>query len=171
MSDPFSMVFVAINDLAANSSALRALVKPGNLIRLDSEQKRDPRKEEVQVADLPELVLVPYTIEPALHNTSSSSRVIMRLQWLLSTGDIRVVQPLYPVSFALVCAMTGWKATVSTLTWQGETFVKRVDVPSVSIGINDREANRGIKGWSAVWQCEIEMHFKTDLLKQFNLGT
>ena len=91
--------------------------------------------------------------------------------WWLSTGDFRVTLSLHPVEFALWACHAQWQSTLSALTWQGKSFVKRVDAMALSEGLTDVEKNRGIKGWSCVWVTEVEMHFATKDLQAFAAGT
>lgn len=167
-SDPFSMLYTAMFNAVADSERVKKLVNSGNIVRLDG-RSRSPLKEVTADADLPELVLVPTTAEVNLHSTSSSSRVVRQYQWLLSTGDLRLTYRLEPVAFALLCAMSDWRTTIGTLTWNNASFVKRVDMLSATIGMSDSEKNRGIRGWSCVWDGEVEMHFKTTDLQAYNV--
>lgn len=168
--DPFSQVYTALADLAAASVPLSSIVKVRNLIRFDSRTNRNVEKQTAADADLPELVLLPDTGTVAMHNTSSSSRVIRQYVWKLNTGDYRLVRRLHPVEWMLACAMTGWKAELGRLTWKGQSFVTRSDIISVAAGESDNMRNDGIRGWSAIWRCEVEMHFRTNDMIQYHTG-
>ncbi len=167
-TDPLSQVYTSLADLARASVPLQSMVKVGNLLRFDSPTNRDPKKEILADADLPELVLLPDTGAFGLHATSSSSKATRQYTWKINTGDFRLAYRLNPIEWMLACAMAGWKSALGPLTWRGEHFVKRLDAISVSSGMSDPLRNDGIQGWSSVWQCEVEMHFRTSDLIQYH---
>lgn len=159
--DPFSLVYTALYELVIASPRLTELVKVGNRIRFDSATDRDPLKQNVLDADTPELILADQAVTVNLHGTSSGTKIVRQYAFLLATGDMRINERLHPVEFALCCALSRWKESLTALQWEGRSFVKRLDVTSVAQGQSDPERNRGIKGWSAVWQCEVEMYLST----------
>jgi hypothetical protein len=164
-------VYSALWALAEESRPLDLLVKLGNRIRFDSAYNRDPIKQNVQVSDLPELVLVPLgTNESNLHSSSCSSMVTRTYSWIISTGDYRYVELLAPVEWALFCAMANWKNVLLGLTWNGSTFVKDANLIELTDGFSNTENNRGIKGWSSVWNCQVTMYLTTQHLIDFNEG-
>lgn len=169
--NPFDLVFDQLWNLAEASAPLDALVRERNRIKFNKTGDRDPLKQTVAVADLPELVLGTNGASAInMHATSCSSMITRRYTWLLSTGDYRVNEILNPVEWAIFCAMTNWKASLGSLTWNSKSFVKRMNFVDVSEGQSDPQLNRGIKGWSALWGCEVEMHFTTSELQAFNTG-
>lgn len=167
--DPFAQVFTGLWELALKHPGLNALVVDRNRIRFDLPD-RDVQKEAVADADLPELMLLSESISGNLQNTSSSSMITRQYSWVMSTGDFRYNERLSQLEWMLWCAMVGWKDVLTRLTWRGNAFVKRVNLQSSSTGISDPARNRGINGWSAVWRCEVEMHFRTsDLMAEVNV--
>ena len=165
-TDPFSLVYDALWDTAVAYDAFADLVALKSRISFNDDANRSPVKNLIAPADLPEVILAPVGGSGDLFHTSCSSMVIKRYMWLISTGDLRVdAGKLFPVEFALMRAMCHWQTRVSPLTWAGNTFVKRLDMLDLSEGESDAERNRGIKGWSALWTCEVEMHFATSQLK------
>ena len=94
--------------------------------------------------------------------TSSGSYATMNLEWWLSTGDTSVHRTVLPVMWAVFAAMTPWPAIAPTLvSWKDKPFIKKVDLMSANLGLADRERNRGIVGWSAIWGCEVQLGFAT----------
>ncbi len=125
----------------------------------------DPFKPEVKAGDLPEVMLIPTGFTSNLHSTSSSSKVIQRYSLVVYTGSKRINALMNQIQWEVLVALANWKVALSPLEWRDKTFIKRLDVLSVEEGLTDPAANRNITGWSAVWQCEIEMIFTTsDLL-------
>lgn len=170
-TDPFTLVHNALWALADASQPLTQLVKPKNKIKFNSETDRDPMKQEVMASDLPELVLaIEGTNEVNLHASSCTSMITRQYAWMISSGDIRANEILHPVEWAVCCAMVNWRETLSALTWREQLFVKRVNNTTLTTGMSDPERNRGIKGWSSIWRCEIEMHFESAAMRSFHLG-
>lgn len=164
--DPFSQVFDKFWDMLEAHPDTSAMIKPGNRIKLNEQDTRQPTKPFVQVADLPELVLVTEGGNVSLHNTSSSTKIVRRYSWLLSTGDARVNYLLYPLEWLLVEAFSNWTREIALLTYKDKSFAKRFDFVDISEGWTRADQNKNIKGWSSIWKCEIEMHFATSDLKR-----
>lgn len=164
--DPFSQVYDALWRLAEESPRLNALVRPRNRIKWNDRSWTPPDKLEVSDADMPELALLVTQLSGKIRWTSSGSQALLQFDWVLSTGDPSVIRSVLPVMWAVYAAMTPWVTNVVTgpnpLQYKGETFVKRVDLKEANLGFTDPERNRGIRGWSSVWSCEVEMAWKTD---------
>lgn len=168
--NPFSMTYDALWQMAASHPEFNRLVKIGNRIRYDD--SRDPEKQVVAAADLPEVVLVSESLSTNLHATSSSSMMTRNYTWLISTGDLRMNELLYPVEWALICAMANWKQVLGALKWKGAHFIKQHDMTAASEGESDSTRNRGIIGWSSSWRCTVQMYFKTnDLIGELSDGS
>lgn len=174
MSNPFSLVHDKLWELAEGHEgtseypALTSLVKLGNRIKLDKRQS--PLKGFIQNSDVPELLLVPDGGSPELNRNSSDTAIIRNYSWIISTGDMRVSEVLYPVEFALFVAMSNYCQVLKDLTFEGNRFIQRVRTPSIIHGESDENKNRNIKGWSALWTCEVFMTFKIETLKDIYDG-
>jgi len=165
-TDPFTKVYEALWELASSFEPFTNLVTLRNRISFAEEGNRTPVKNLVSTGDLPEVILAPTGGIANLHAATNYSRIAKTYDWLISTGDLRIKEGgLFPIEFALMRAMCNWKTPLSALTWNGNTFVKRCDLTDVSEGQSDTERNRGIKGWSALWSCEVEMYFNTSDLQ------
>jgi hypothetical protein len=163
--NPLTLVHDALWRMADAAMDLDNIVRAGNRIRFNSPTNRDPLKQTVADADLPELILEPAgTPRSNICNTSSTSMLTQRWRWVVSTGDLRANYRLLPVKWAIFVAMVNWKTELCALEWpvgSGRTFVKMANTLDAQEGESDRALNRGIVGWSCVWACEIEMHLKT----------
>lgn len=159
-TDPFTLVYSALWDMLEANAEFADMVKVGNRIRFDIE-KRGVLKPDVSTADLPEVILTTFGGSLNLIDTSSSSKVTRFYQIVISTGDLRLAEYLNPLEWAIFRAMVGWRTTLGALRWKDKSFVKRANVTTGSEGESDPERNRGIKGWSALWTIEVEMHFAT----------
>ena len=161
--NPFDLVYDALWRLAL-AGGVDQLVSPGNRVRYD-QADADPLKREVSSVDLPELILVPETLNANIHSTSHTSMLRRNYSFLLSTGDMRLAKPggLHAVEWALFRGMHGWRTELTRLVWPAGSdwhFVKNANVPDARSGLSDRERNRNILGWSAAWTCQVEMHFR-----------
>jgi hypothetical protein len=155
--DPFTQVYEGLWAAVDAVPDINTIVRPGNRINFT---KPDLTKREIATADLPELQLVLEGAVYGLHTTSSGSKVVKRYTWIISTGSF-LSSDVLSLQWMLTRAMCSWKQYLGSLTWSSQHFVKRFDLVDETAGISNPEYNRGIKGWSAVMRCEVEMHFGT----------
>lgn len=166
---PFDMVYTELWNMALSHHGFVRDVKEKNRIRFDDPANRDPLKDPVMAADLPEVQLAAATGTLNLQNTSSSSMITRQYTWYIASGDYRYTQFMSAVEWYLFCAMIGWKTRLVALKWKEKPFVKRANVVSTLAGMSDPQRNRNIVGWSAAWTVEVEMHFQTsDLLGELS---
>ena len=170
MSDPFTMVYDALWDLAEASNRVTEIVRPGNRVKLRSTPPTAGPKREVSQGDLPELILALTSGSGNIRGTSSSSMVIRQYQFQISTGSMNPERVL-ELEFALYAAMADWPAVLGALQWSGAQFVKRANLVSAETGETMAEQNRGVRGWAAMWTLEVEMHFRTSDLIAHGTGT
>lgn len=164
-TNPINIVHDSLWGLADASALLQSLVRLTNRIRFNQPGYEDPQKPAISDDDLPELSLFIQRMNGKLRSNSSGSELTATFNWVISTGDFSISRTAAPVAWALYCAMASWPSVAGALTWKGKTFIKRVDLQDVQFGLLEREQNRGIRGWSAVWGCEVYMSFTTsDLL-------
>ena len=161
-ANPFTMIAKALWQLAETWPEIDALIAPENRISYTRDTIRDTEKRKVQAGDLPALVL---SIEGAafnLHSTSSTTRCVRTYAWLISTGDKRYNKFLSHVEWMLYATMHDFSSVLGGMTWPSDDwhFVKRWDLTSGVSGQSDAEKNRGIKGWSAVMNVEVECYFR-----------
>jgi hypothetical protein len=146
-------------------------VKDRNYIRYDHETTRDPLKDRVLDSDLPELQLTSAgSLQVNLSFNSCGTMIMRRFAWVISTGDYRLQDRLYPLEFAILCGMLKAQRTLGSIQWNGSSFIKNVRIIDGSNGILDPTLNRGINGWTALWNVELEMHFKqSDLIAHLEI--
>lgn len=163
MADPFSLVYDKLwEPVEAHPDLLGLGVRVGNRSRLDDNNDRKPIKDKVATADLPELLLMPQSMNAPLHATSNSSKIIKRYLWVITTGDMRVDEVLFPLSFLVLCAMTASLPGLKALEWPaGHKFVRRLDMTDSVSGQSELQRQANIRGWSAVQTIEVEMSFGT----------
>lgn len=142
-------------------------IKEGNLIRFDSDSNRFPFKENVATADTPELLLAPTGFTAvSLHHASNVTRITQAYTWIIVSGDYRV-RIINEVSFAIIRASLEWAKQdyLTSLLWDDLNYVKDYRFGPAEQGDSDAELNRGIRGWTCLFQVEVDMFFKTDSLR------
>jgi len=165
--DPFTITYDALWDMVEDSQPLMDLLRPGNLVKLSD---RQPIKDRLADADVPELLLVPTGASPLLRRNSSSAQCTRTYSWIITTGDMRVRNRLFPVEWALFSAMTSYCLVLNQLVWDNTRFVENCQLLTATDGETVQENNRGLKGWSAVWTCQVQMVFNLAQLQGFNNG-
>lgn len=156
---PFSKVFDEIWNLLEANSDFTNIVSLGNRIKFNNDNTRDPLKENVASEDMPEVVLATSGAAINLGNTSSSTRVAQNYSLIVNTGDLRINTYINTINWLFLCCLSDWHTSLTALTWCGLPFVKTVRVAGVVVGQSQQERNRGITGWGAVWNIEVEMFF------------
>lgn len=165
MADPISQVYEAIWGLLIANDSFESLVIVGNRIKFNDDDNRSPMKDQVLGSDFPEVRIVPAGGSNHHYNTSTTSMMTRRFAIQVSTGDQRIHEQLYPVEWAIFVALTDWLETLQALRWLSKKYIVSLKTLDVSEGISDLDLNRGIQGWSTVWNCEVDMSFSTaDLL-------
>jgi len=167
---PPAQVYDALWGLVEGSAYFQSLVKQGNRIKFNKQSFIPPDKIEISTTDVPEVTLVANQSQANLQGNSTASKLVFNYEWWISTGDVNVIRGILPVTWAIWCAMANWKNVLPLLKWSGQPFVKRYDFITGSVLLTDSEKNRGIRGFSSIWGCEVEMWFKTDDLITQNSG-
>ena len=156
---PFSKVYDEIWNLLEADVDFTNLFAVGNRIKFNDDETRDAIKQNVTTEDLPEVMLSVSGAAVNLGNTSSSTRIAQTYALIVNTGDMRVNRYINAINWLFLCKLNSWNTSLSALLWVGETFVKTVRVTSVNTGQSQQDRNRGIHGWGAVWNIEVEMLF------------
>ena len=163
--DPIIQVHDALWALLEAHAPLASMVKVKNRVKL-SGSNRDPLKAEISDADLPELRITPSSSKPHLQRTSNGSSLVKRFRVEVATGDQRVDAGLFALEWEIYRALSAWVQTLIVLTWNEKTYVRLARPITVQDGKSDVDLIRGIRGWSALWECEVEMWFTTLDLKE-----
>ena len=169
MDDPFSIVFQALWDMIDASVPLSAMVKPGNKIRFNNNDWA-PLKDSVMAADMPELILNSSGSSEAAQINSAGRGITRIYQWQISTGNFNIDQGLFPVQWAVFSAMADYAEALTQLKWRNNFFVLKCDLVSITEGISDEQANRGIRGWAALWSAQVMMNFSIADMQLYNKG-
>jgi len=163
-NNPFSMVYTTLADLVWSYPDVQEHIRPGNYVRYDLPQQRDPLKDNITPGDMPEVVLMDQASTANIHSSSSTSMTRRVYSWMISTGDYRVTYSLCDIEWIIWVAMADWQSVLGQLKWPiGSycSFCKKLDVIETTSGLLVSEQNRNLKGWSSIWQVAVEMHFRT----------
>lgn len=159
--DPFSLVYNGLWDLVERNPKLKDYVKSGNRIKYKKENEEKPS---ISDADTPELALMIGGGVPTSGN-STESGIVKVYVWGITTGTMELVD-YNKISFELFRSLIDWCCVLSKLSWCNcPGFVKRMNIVSLEEGSDMIDLNRTIHGWSALWNCEVEMAFPTSILK------
>jgi hypothetical protein len=178
--NPFSMTYDALITLLrrhpdfriASDNAGTDFVKQKNQIFYNHAQDNlDPAKDQIQVADTPEIMLLTGGVQNStLQRDSSASQFIRQYSWVVTTGNHRLQPYLNHVGWSICCAMVGWQTTLTELRWPNNAnyaFIKKLDLISSLDGLADGTNSRNLRGWVSVWTINVEMWIKTaDMLAQ-----
>jgi hypothetical protein len=159
-NNPLQMVYDTLWAMLEEDE--RFQVKEGNRLSFNKDRNdRDVIKSQMSTSDYPEVILVAEAISTAnLCSTSSSTKLVRNYSWIINAGDFRYSE-IFPIEWAIFTGMLAWRFRLSTLEWEDELFVKRLNFTGANIGQIDNQLRRGIKGWISVWTLEVEMHFTT----------
>ena len=158
--NPLKKVHNATWTLLEARAELMALVKVGNRIKYIGSSP-SPEKNEGLGTDFPEMRLLPVGMKPHLQETSTTSKLIVVWQIQIASGDQRL-QELLDIEWELYRALKTWSTHLrEALTWQGKEFVTLARPLETKIVLGNKEADRGIRGWSAVWTGETQLNFTT----------
>lgn len=154
--DPFSQVHNALWDMIERNSELQSMLSESNKIKYDVETSQ---KDQISDADLPELVLLSNGMG-AGDEDNSSQRTLKRVYtWGIATGDFRINESYNKLCFELYRAMIDAEIVLCPLTWKGNTFINDFRILKANEGLLMRQLERGIRGWSGLWDCQVHFSF------------
>lgn len=166
--NPFTQVYEALWEMLENHQGFVDLVPEKNRIKMLS---HSPVKDQVSTADLPEVRILPFGGRNHMNNSTNSTKLTRRYNIQIATGTHDVSEALYLVEFEIIRALHDWTKILKELQWSGCTFVKVFRELDIQEGASVYDLNRGIKGWSSVWSCEIELWFNNNDMEPIPVGT
>jgi hypothetical protein len=119
-----------------------------------------PELDSVSEADLPEVRIVVAGFKPHPFNTSDSSRLTLTYQVQVATGEM-LFASLLDMQWIIYAALHNWKAHIEPLEWNGKKFARELSTDDVQETDRNARLNRGIRGWSTVWQGTVDCWFKS----------
>lgn len=168
MSDPFTIVGKAIADVVLASPLVNLALKNVK----DFTEQRLPILDRVSESDLPEVQVQAATMNVNPFFSSCSVEVVRTYTIMLSTGEQRLDIGLYPLEWAVTVAIMAayLDGTFQALTYNSAKFITSIESTQSTNGLSDPNANRGIKGWSALHSVDVTMQFGRVAVKALNTG-
>ena len=161
--DPFSQVYAYLWELVESYPAWTDMVRVGNRMYLNK-QSRDPFKETVKAADLPQVTLLPTDGANNFHSNSSSAVITQNFTLAIDTGQLQVNQVLFPLKFYTLQALACFRQNAGSLKWKDYPFLKKLEIPTYTDSLTEIDANGNIISWNAVLTISAEMWFPNTLL-------
>lgn len=171
-TDPLTQLHEALYTHIAESVGVKAAInrtKPNIISYIQENRKILDTPSNV---DYPEIQIIRLGGTPVINFSSSTNGYTITYRLIINTGDLRIVKWLLPIDFAIFAALaTAVSANVfRDLTWRSQKYVKNVSASSSTIGISDPNKNRGINGWSDVYDFRFETYFARADLATLNNG-
>ena len=162
MANPLPDIYDALWAMLEDSSDFCSYVPSTNRIKYvdDTDTKWEPEKRDVPGAGrLPEVRVQLVGARPDAFGDSSNSGIILRFSIDVTTGE-RNQYSLLNVIWAIWEAMHDWDTRLQAVTWNTDEIPVRWCRALAWEDSMDNEAlNRGSRGWTSVWQCEIGCWF------------
>lgn len=172
MSDPFTLLHDALFGIVKQSNAVQLAVSNYNKNVISGNEKRLPRQDSVQASDLPEIFMSTAGFDGQVMFSSSTIDMKRSFEFRVSSGDQRPNNRLYPVEFALLCALTdaNFGQVLRQLTWYDQRFVVDAELQNVEEGTDYVEDSRGIRGYVALFSVDCRLTLSRQALINFNRG-
>lgn len=174
ISDPFTLVYDNLLDIVKQSKGLEIIVASlrDKIISLNTKQGNNAIQSEPTAATLPEIILASNTVSGNFNFASNAVQITRLYQFLISTDAGALGETIYPLEWGISCAMVDaqYDVRLRELAWHNYKFVKALQLGAVTSGESNADANRGIQGWAAIWQLNVNMLFPQSMMRQFNQG-
>lgn len=161
-NDPFSMVYAALWQLVERNQQLQDVLKEANQIKFD---ENNSPKANVSDADLPEMSLLCGGGSFTGRIDTTNTKVTKEYIWAITTGTYRVNEVYNRLSWELFRSLSDWQCVLCELQWCGCNFVKDLRLTTAEEGTLMQELNRGVAGWAALWNCEVDFVIPLKKLK------
>ena len=160
--DPLSITYSYLWSLVEAYPPWADMVRTGNRLHLDG-NSRNPFKETLKAADLPQVTLLPTDANNNLHSNSSSAVIVQNFTIGLYAGDLRVNESFFPLKFYTLQALACFRLNLGDVTWKDYPFLKKVEVPQSTDTITEFDATGNIMGWDSLLTISCEMWFPNTL--------
>lgn len=159
-------ITLAHDQLWAHIDALAELdhVKKNNRIKYNAERTQAFAKKNVQVADLPELMILPEGLDGLLVASSAHSEINWRAAIITSTGEKSHSVYLAQVQWYLWKVLYQLNAFRGAISYRSKPFLVNVLVIDSVSGLTDPQYNRGIEGWSSILRVQFQLRIPRTFL-------
>lgn len=171
MSDPLTLIHDSLFEVVQSSSAVQLAIVNYKKNVLSGNEARLPRLDSVQSSDLPEVYLTTSGLSGQVMFSSATVDFMRSFEFRITTGEQRPNRLLYPVEFAMLCALTeaNYGRLLRSLLWHGQRFVVDAELTGIEEGM-ESEDNRGIKGYSALFSVDVRLSLSRVSLMKYNNG-
>jgi hypothetical protein len=164
-NNPLGLVHNGLMAVLDADATLQTLLgnKPGNIARwLGSSRVSDP--EDLISDDHPRLSLLEKGTENLVHHSSSHTEWHVKWELQVSTAE-QWLHTLIDINWRIFVAIKGWKTYFdANVLYNGEPLVFQLKTTETTNILDRNELNRGIRGWSAIWNGVTKMQFTTSEL-------
>jgi len=159
--DPFTQVYQGLWDLLEADTDFNTLV-PDTDVRVKYEGTQVYHDlDEVNEARPYMVAVVCKEIHPGLEGSSNGT--FTDTVWTIEINTAwQGTAPLFRLAFVIMRAMREWREyLMNALLWNDQEFIWDC-TPGKAQAKLGSPSNKGIKGWTAVWEGSVRMHFKTE---------
>lgn len=157
VDNPFKPVHDAIWAVFEANTALKALVKLGNRIKLDGKNV-NPFKQQQVDSDFPQLLVVPAGGQFEPIKTSDDSELVQYYDVHVSDSDLVVTNDFFPLKWEILKSITKFATNIR----DGSTdlsYVKRIFVEDIEEGLKPEDEQ---VGWTGIMRISVLMYFSID---------
>jgi hypothetical protein len=163
--DPLSLTYAYLWKLVEQYPPWADMVRTGNRLHLDK-NSRNPFKETLKAADLPQVTLLPTEANNNLHSNSSSAVIVQNFTLGINAGELQVNRVYFPLKFYTLQALACFRADMGTVKWKGYPFLKKLEVPQATDTISELDASGNIISWDSLITISCEMWFPNELFME-----
>ncbi len=160
VNNPFEPIHDELWKLFEANTALAALVKLGNRIKLDG-KKVNPFKEQYADSDYPEIIIVPSggQFEPV--KSSDHSELVQWYDIEVNDGDLVATNKFFPLKWEIIKSLTKFAKNIRTNAYGSETlsYVKRVFVEDIEEAMKPKDEH---VGWFGIFRISVLMTFSIE---------
>ena len=169
-ADPFVLVHNTLHNAIKGSVAVQKVATSyRKQIIAFNEGSNNPLPDVVNESDLPQIVQLATGKQVLLVASSTHVEVSKSYRVDVNSGSFNVTEVAEPLEFALLCAVLAlnFSGALEALAWKGASgFARDIEVVSISQGRSDLIANRGIEGWTSMWNINVIMDlFRQDMIE------
>jgi len=162
--DPIHQVLESVWITLRANTTLTTLIPTGNQVDYTSTD-RDPEKQGLLSADLPQMRVVLKGLQGQIPATSSSCTLTIEIGIELLAGDKRFEILTSPI-WEIYQAMSHYRQYIfQAVTYNTENPVKKMMPLKAEIDLNEKRDPPTPAGWVGVWACALELFFSTNTVK------
>lgn len=160
VNNPFGPIHDELWTLFEANTALKALVRVANRIKLDGKPV-DPFKSQYADGDYPEIILVPSggQFEPIF--SSDASRLVQWYDIQTNDGDLVASNKFFPLKWQIIKSLAKFADNIRTKAYASETlkYVTRVFAEDIEEGMKPKDEH---VGWFGIIRISVLMSFSID---------